>query len=513
LGISAEERMREAVLAADARIRCFIDSNIVGVLIATPDGQILEANDYYLNLIGYTRAELSDGKVNWRALTPAEWLPADEKAIRELRERGTCAPYEKEYVRRDGTRVTVFLADAMLPGAEERIAAFALDLTQRKQAEIDLTRVNRALRATTACSQAIVHATDEGALLRDVSGAIVDAGGYRMAWVGFAENDEARTVRPVAIAGGDQGYVAAARFSWAEDEHGRGPTGRAIRAGEPMICQNILSDQTFTPWREAARARGFASSIVLPLRHEGRTIGALSIYAGEPAAFDRNEAKWLIGLGEDISFGITALREREDRKRAEEALARSEHSLAEAQRLAHLGSWDLDLLTNEVRWSDETFRIYGWPRREGRFPLALSLAMNLVEDQPAVDEAFRAALAGVKPFAVEHRIRRQDGTMRWLRCCAEVVRADSGEPKRVVGTVLDITEEKQAEVVLRQHNLELQRFNDLAVGRELRMVELKREVNRLAQELGRPAPYELPAEEARESASSEPPLSSAQSPL
>jgi len=117
------------------------------VIIAAADGKILEANDYYLNMLGFTRREFESGKVDWRTITPTESLPADEKAIRELRERGTCTPYEKEYRRKDGTRVPVFLADTLLPGSEEQIAAFVLDITDRKQAEESLRKSEAQLRA------------------------------------------------------------------------------------------------------------------------------------------------------------------------------------------------------------------------------------------------------------------------------------------------------------------------------------------------------------------------------
>jgi PAS domain S-box-containing protein len=147
LRIRAEHRQAEAALrAAHERLQRFVDANIVGILIVNAAGHIIEANDYYLRLIGFTRAELARGQADWRALTPPEWLPADEQAIRELRERGTCRPYEKEYLRRDGTRVPVLLVDALLPGPEEQIAAFALDLTDRKQAEARIQQQLEELR-------------------------------------------------------------------------------------------------------------------------------------------------------------------------------------------------------------------------------------------------------------------------------------------------------------------------------------------------------------------------------
>ncbi|MEW6185510.1 MAG: PAS domain S-box protein [Thermodesulfobacteriota bacterium] len=143
--ISDRKRAENALRRANERLRQFVDANIVGVVIATPSGKVVETNDYYLNLIGYSREEFEQGLVDWRAITPPEWLPADEQAIHELRERGICTPYEKEYVRRDGSRVSVFLSDAMLPGPEEQIAAFVLDITERKRIEKEIQKLNEEL--------------------------------------------------------------------------------------------------------------------------------------------------------------------------------------------------------------------------------------------------------------------------------------------------------------------------------------------------------------------------------
>ena len=127
---------REIVLTE--RLRRMIESNVIGIVIAGPDGRIFDANDYYLKMLGFTREELAQGAADWRDLTPPEWRAADERALAELQERGVCSPYEKEYIRRDGTRVPVLLADAMLPGPTPQIAAFVLDLTDRERAKADI---------------------------------------------------------------------------------------------------------------------------------------------------------------------------------------------------------------------------------------------------------------------------------------------------------------------------------------------------------------------------------------
>ncbi len=119
-----------ALLSAQQRLSRFGDANIVGTVLARPDGKVLEANDYFLRLVGCTRDELERGEVDWRTLTPPEWRRADERALEELRETGVCTPYEKDFVRRDGTRVEVFVADAITPGPGDEIAAFMIDVTE-----------------------------------------------------------------------------------------------------------------------------------------------------------------------------------------------------------------------------------------------------------------------------------------------------------------------------------------------------------------------------------------------
>lgn len=132
--VKAEENMQRAF----HHLRRFMDSNIIGMIIAGADGKILMANDYYLALAGLTRGDFETGNVDWRAITPPEWLPADEKAIAAVREHGTSAPYEKEYIRSDGTRVPILIALTLLPDPDEQIAAFVLELTTLKRKEQEL---------------------------------------------------------------------------------------------------------------------------------------------------------------------------------------------------------------------------------------------------------------------------------------------------------------------------------------------------------------------------------------
>jgi len=181
-----------------------------------------------------------------------------------------------------------------------------------------LLRVNRALTARGECSQILVRATDVQELMRGICRVIVECEGYRLAWVGFALNDTARTVLPVAQWGDEEGYLDNLSVSWADNVNGQGPTGQAIRSGRPCVAQHIQTDPKWAPWRERAGLFGIASSISLPLVDGERVFGALVIFSSEADAYDTREETLLKALADDLAYGITTLWLRKEQKRSED---------------------------------------------------------------------------------------------------------------------------------------------------------------------------------------------------
>jgi len=196
--------------------------------------------------------------------------------------------------------------------------------------EKELLRVTRALKALSSCNHTLLRVKDISEFLQEICRNIVEHGGYRLAWIGFAEQDEQKTVRPVAQFGYEDGYLHTVKITWADIERGRGPTGTAIRTGQPVIAQDILSDQSYVPWRAEASKRGYAASIALPLIREGRTVGSLNIYSAESDAFDEEEVKLLTELANDISYGIGAIEMRSKREQAEAEVKQSFEKLKKA---------------------------------------------------------------------------------------------------------------------------------------------------------------------------------------
>jgi PAS domain S-box-containing protein len=130
----------------EAEIRRLVDANIVGIFIYNLSGQILEANDAFLRIVGYDREDLVSGRMRWTDLTPPEWLDRDmQQRIPELRMTGTLQPFEKEFSRKDGSRAPVLIGAAMFEGRANQAVAFVLDLSERKRAEADLREVQMEL--------------------------------------------------------------------------------------------------------------------------------------------------------------------------------------------------------------------------------------------------------------------------------------------------------------------------------------------------------------------------------
>jgi len=212
-----------------------------------------------------------------------------------------------------------------------------------KQAAIALSKSNRALKMISTCNQVLIRAEEEFALLREICQIIVDIGGYRSAWVGFAEHDKEKTVRPVAQAGYEERYLDSIDLSWADTEEGRGPTGTAIRTGKTVHLRDILTDTNFGPWRSEALKRGHASSIALPLMANTQILGALNIYAGEVDAFDPEEVKLLEELADDLAYGIVTLRMRTLHRQAEEKIESQLKNMAALRDIDMAISGSLDL--------------------------------------------------------------------------------------------------------------------------------------------------------------------------
>ncbi len=299
-----------------------------------------------------------------------------------------------------------------------------------------------------------MHATDEAQLLNQICEIVVQVGGYRLAWVGYAEHDEGKTVRLMAKSGIDDGYIEKAQITWADTERGCGPAGTAIRTGEVCILRDILQNPQFTPWRDDAVQRGYASIISLPLREGSQTIGALNIYAPEPDAFDDPEVELLKELADDLSYGIRSLRNATERRRAEAALRESEERYRMLFARNPHPMWTCDVETRAfLEVNDAAVAHYGYSREE-----FLKMTVDDIrppEDVPGLLATLSNAECGYT-FGESTRHRKKDGTVIYVDTAVYRFM----QYGKLVSLVLanDITEHKRAEEAVRRSEAELRSF-------------------------------------------------------
>ena len=198
----------------------------------------------------------------------------------------------------------------------------------KKLAETSLVLSNRALRVLSLSNHAIICIVEEKKLLEKICEIIVEDGGYRFAWIGYAEHDECKTVRNVASYGYEEGYLDMVTITWADNQYGHGPAGTAIRTGKLSLTRNVLKDRKFSPWKKAASKRGYATVLGLPLKISTKgEKGVLMIYAPEVSAFDTEEVKLLSDLADNLSNGINSLRRETERKQTDDQIRQSREQL------------------------------------------------------------------------------------------------------------------------------------------------------------------------------------------
>ncbi len=455
----AERSVTEAALRnASAYNRTLIEASLDPLVTIGPDGRITDVNAATALATGRGRGELIGTDFSTYFTDPASARTGYEQVFRD----GFVRDYPLELRRQDGHTTTVLYNASVYrdqAGSIAGIFAAARDVTAQHRAEAELRRSNRALLTIRRCHQVLVRATNEQQLTSEICQTVIKAGGYRLAWVGFAENDAEKTVRTVAADGFEDGYLQSARITWADNARGNGPTGTAIRTGQPAVCRDTSNDPKFALWRDPAIKHGYRSTVVLPLLTNGRAFGALSIYAGEPEAFDDAEVSLLAGLADDLAYGIEVLRIREERTRIEAALQQSEERLRSM--IENVRDYAIVWLETDGRvasWNAGAERIKGYAAEEiiGRNFAVFYSPEDIAAGKPQRELAIATETGR---YEDEHWRVRKDGTRFWANVILTAVRTPAGTLGGFVKVTRDLTERKAAEDRIKEQTDELRRSN------------------------------------------------------
>ncbi len=416
----SEDELRES----EAKFRSMFETNLVPTAYCHADGRILDANEAYLEILGYSKQELIEGKVRWDAATPPEWEQTDQMALRSLLKTGSTRPTEKEYLRPDGTRVPVLIGASTIPGNPEHIVAFAIDLTQHKQAE-------KALRESEQKYRELVQNANSAIIRWKSDGSITFFNEYAQSFFGYGE-EEVRGRHVNMLLPGEESGVDLTTL-----------VGDVVRHPE-IYVQNINEN----------------------ICRDGRRVWLA--WTNKPIFDENGNVAEIMAIGTDIT----------DRKKAEEELARAHDELEQRirERTAELENALTALAESEARFREVMDNsLDGVHRRNlltDRYdylsPAITSLCgytneelsgmniqevVNLIhpEDIPEVQRGLEECLTGRRSqVSLEYRFRHKDGSYRWFSDFITVVEDPEGRPIFLVGSVRDITDRKHIEQALRE---------------------------------------------------------------
>jgi PAS domain S-box-containing protein len=370
VGIVRDVSERHRAEAVRRELAAIVESSEDAIVGKTVDGLISTWNHGAAKMYGYTHEEAVGQSI--KLLAPEGQEPEIDDLLATVRSGRSVVHYETTRRRKDGRLIDVSLALSPIrdaSGTLTGISTIARDITQRKAAERSLQRSNRFLRTLSRCNETLVHADDEAALLGDMCRVVVEAGGFPIAWVAYAEPGPEKKIRPMGCFGEHAAeYVASLDLTWEDSERGRGPTGKAIRSGRIEVVRDIAADGDFTPWRPLALKFGFRSSVSLPLEIDHQVIGTVNIYAAETDMFGEDEVGLLAELAADLAFGIATVRARAQQLESARKLERS-----------------LEATIQAIAATIETRDPYtaGHQQRVGRLAAGIAREMGLDEERVA----------------------------------------------------------------------------------------------------------------------------------
>jgi len=331
--ITESKRAEELVRKRSSELQAVLDNSPALIYMKDQAGRYIFVNRCWSEWFRIP-SECAKGKTDFE-LFPEEAARQFTANDRAVMENGQTREFEEQSLLADGLHsyqsIKVAIKDNN--GQFHALCGISADITERKAKEEALRQTHRALHVLSQCNTAVVQATGEQALLNEVCRIAVGQAGYLFAWVGYACNDEARTVRPVASAGPGEGFLDRIHVSWADNEYGRGCMGPAIRTGKPVVVHRMSSNQTFAIWRKELDPLDFQSAIAVPLRQGDAVFGALVIHSRETDAFDSKEVELIAELGENLAHGIVALRAQNERAEAIAALEQARSELEDRVRL------------------------------------------------------------------------------------------------------------------------------------------------------------------------------------
>jgi len=439
------EKAEMALRENEEKYRTLTENINIGMFRSTAgrQGRFLEANPAMYTMLGYETRE------EFLAVKPADiyWDSQDRaKFNAKLLRNGSIKNLESLLKRKDGSCLIVSETAVAVRDSKGRVRYYdgiIEDIYEKKLMERRVEHLNRILRAIRSVNQLITKETDRSRLLRRACKNLIETRGYFHAWIALTGEDG--MVTETAEAGLGKNFLPAAKRFKSGDLPYCGE--KALKQPDVLIIEDPQVSCSGCLLEDTCDSK---AALCIQLHYRKRIYGILSVSLPVEYACLLEERSLFKEVSGDISYALHNIGMAEKHRKAENALRISESRLKKAQRVARLGCWDWDIVTDELYWSDEIYRIFGLKPQE--FGATYEAFLNTVhpDDRALVMHAVDEAVYQRKPYNIEHRIVLPDNAIKVVNEQGEVTYDRSGKPVRMLGTVHDITERKEMERMLVQ---------------------------------------------------------------
>lgn len=336
-------------------------------------------------------------------------------------------------------------------GMGAQVIAVLSDSTRYQTIKQSLERKNRLFSTLSRINESLPRQKSVADLYKKVCDVINTYAELPLVWIGTVEGHQ---LKVAAIS--DEHYLEhSPNYQVLLNQPAQDITTRAIlevlESESPVaLCVNETSTDPLL-------SRSSAQSIaIFPIRSGEQVVATLNLYSSSKDYFGQLECDLFLKVAENLSYAISAINNHRQKEQATMQLIESEQSLSQAQRLAHLGSWELDLQNNQLHWSDEVYAIFEIDPNESEPSYDYFVSLIHPDDREKVQAAYRQSLLSKTPYSVEHRLQLKDGTIKYVQERGQSYYNAQGEAVKSIGTVLDFTEKKRLELELQSHRNNLQ---------------------------------------------------------
>ena len=317
--ITQQKQAEEALRQSEKKFRDLFNEDLTGNFVSTPDGKLILCNPAYANIMGFDSA---NEMLKTKTQTFYKNIEDRNEIIKKIKENRKLINYEYPLIRKDGKEITV-LANILGEFDEKEklilLKGYLIDISDRKKAELELTKATRLYAVLSNINQMIVRVRDKQTIFEETCRIAVENGKFKMAWIGLVDEKLNRVVS-IASAGFEEDYLDTINIDLNDVELSNGPTGHTVKLGTPFVVNEVSKQPEMGPWKEKASKLGYHSSAAFPIIADGKTIAILNLYAGETFFFDDKEVKLLDELVQDISYAIDFINSETERKISEQEL-------------------------------------------------------------------------------------------------------------------------------------------------------------------------------------------------